>query len=137
MASSLYYQFKKELLSGLIDLAQSDIKVMLLSGTYDGSTSSNKINHWNTGHIADGHEVCESLGYTEGGELLTDKTFTIFGTTAGAFGTTADTSWATSTITASGAAIYQSGATVEESYLIAYIDFAADHSSSNGQFLRS
>lgn len=135
MASRIYRHFKKTLLSGLINLEQDTIKVMLLSGTYNGGTDSNSRTHTVTGDISASYEVV-GTAYVKGGAALASKTIGV-GAPAGddeAYFDAADITWSSSTITASGAVLYKSGSTAANSYLIAYLDFGANQTSSNGSF---
>lgn len=128
MASFVYDEAQKLFLSGAFNLADNNIKVMLLSGSYVPSQTTHSV----TGNIG-AHEVVDPLGsYVKGGKLLTSKTLSI-SNGVGIFDA-ADVSWTTATITASGAAVYQSGSTPATSYLIQYIDFGANQTSSNGTF---
>lgn len=128
MASFIYDEAQKLFLSGALNLADNNIKVMLVSGSYTPSASSHSV----TGNIGS-NEIVDSLGsYTRGGKLLTSKTLSV---SAGvATFDAADVSWTTSSITASGAVVYQSGATPATSYLIQYVDFGGNQTSSNGTF---
>jgi hypothetical protein len=139
MASALYNNYKKLIFSGNVQPVPSGCYVMLVSGTYNTSATltSNLANHTHTGDLANtpsvSYEVVDPLGsYTRGGKALTGKTASVVGT-AGVFDAD-DISWASSTITASGAVIYQSGTTPAASYLIAWLDFGADQTSTNGTF---
>lgn len=139
MASALYSNYKKLIFSGNVNPCMSGIYVMLVSGTYNNTANlaSNLLNHVHTGDLANTPSTCYEVvdplsSYTRGGKQLTGKTASINGT-AGMFDA-ADTTWSTSTITASGAVIYQSGTTPASSFLIAWLDFGADQTSTNGTF---
>lgn len=128
MASFVYDEAQKLFLSGAINLQDDNIKVMLVSGSYTPSQTSHTV----TGNIGSNEVVDPLASYIRGGKLLTSKTLSV---NAGvAIFDAADVSWTTSTITASGAVIYRSGTTTANSYVIQYIDFGSNQSSSNGTF---
>lgn len=136
MSSVLYNNFKKLELSGnAISWMNSGIYVMLVSGSYNPSTTLYKT-HTVTGDIG-AHEVVDANGsYTKGGAQLTSKAVGV-GSPAGtdvAYCDAADVTWANTSLTASGAVIYQSGSTAALNYLIAWLDFGGNKTSSNGSF---
>lgn len=143
MASTLYDHAKKLLLSGTVNFVTDRIMCMLVSGSYNGASTTALRTHRYTGDIG-ANEVTDPLGsYRAGGKELTSRAVgtyneTVNGQTvtldAGVFDAD-DVSWSSSTITdASGAVIYQSGLTNVTSRLLAYVDFGAKRSSSNGLF---
>jgi hypothetical protein len=135
MASSLYTHYKKLALSGHVNLVTDTIKVMLVSGTYNGSTFANSNTHIITGDIATVHEVVDTLGsYVRGGKVLTNGTVSADTTDSEGVYDADDVSWTSSTITASGAVIYKSGSDPTRMFLIAYVDFGGNQTSSNGTF---
>lgn len=131
MATFIYNHAKKMMLSGMLDVTTSNsLCVMLVSGTYTPDKDAHKY----TGDIG-ANEVSDSLSsYRKGGTYLTSNTLTQNNTLDRAVFTAANVSWSSSTITASGAVIYKSGTTPSTSYLIQYVDFGANQSSSNGTF---
>lgn len=130
MATFVYNHAKKLFFSGLLNLTDGTIAVMLVSGTY----TPNQDAHTVSGDIG-ANEVRDSLGsYGRGGKHLTTPTLTQNNTTDRAVFTAANVSWTSSTITASGAVVYKSGTTPANSYLIEFIDFGGNQSSSNGTF---
>ncbi|MHA2063609.1 MAG: hypothetical protein ACXAEN_25105 [Candidatus Thorarchaeota archaeon] len=136
MADSVYNNYKALAMSGVIDLSDGGVYVMLVSGTYHGYTQTNKRGDTLTGDIPVGDQVVGD-GYTVGGEKLTNPAITI--SLAGATEDNAvfdadDVSWTTSTITASGAVIWHSGGSPATSYLLAFVDFGQDQVSTNGTF---
>lgn len=133
MPSAPYTHFKRQLLSGSIDLASDRIMCMLVSGSYVTSNTLNTIidTHTVTGDIG-AHEVIDSDGtYVAGGIELSGKSISTDDSNNRAFFDAADTSWNPSSMTASGAVIYKSGSPAE---LISFIDFSGDKTSSNGLF---
>lgn len=122
MPNFTYNSFKEDLFEGAIDLENDTIMVALVTSSYTASQG-------HTGFVADvqASEVVAS-GYTANGIALSGKSVSPSSNTA-VFDADPVT-WNPSTITASGAVIYQSGA----GNLIAFIDFGANQSSSNGQF---
>jgi hypothetical protein len=112
-----------------IDLDTDTIKVALLANTY---TPDQDAHDYFSDVSAD--EVT-GTGYTAGGATLASKTATyVAGTNTFTFDA-ADVSWADSTITARYAVIYDAATgTPATEPLIAFVDFGADVSSSNGTF---
>jgi hypothetical protein len=149
MASFLYTKYKASALSGAINLTGHTIKVMLVDGTYAAQiNSSNAQNtHFLTGDVK-AYEIAEGGGYVKGGKILTNKTVTADTVDKEGVFDADDVSWTSSTITASGAIIYVSGSTNQFgdlsnmndtasknlSYLVAFIDFGGNQSSSAGTF---
>ncbi len=150
MASFLYTNYKAAALTGAVNLTGNCIKVMLVSNLYGGAIqNSNAIDtHIVTGDVV-AYEIAAGGGYVKGGVELTSKTVTAdTADNEGAFDA-ADVSWTSSTITASGAIVYMSGSTNAniadrsndnsaaaqgKSYVLAFIDFGGNLSSSNGTF---
>lgn len=121
----MYYNFPHALGEALhSDLsAASKVKVMLCTSSYTPSQTNHTVKTDVTNEVS-------GTGYTAGGAYLTSPTYTRSSgvTTFDA----ADTSWASSTITARYAVIYDDAAANDP--LIAYVDFGADVSSTNGTF---
>lgn len=135
MASRIYRNAKKLMLSGLLNLGGSNLYVMLLSGTYDGSTDTNSRTHTVTGDLA-GHEVV-GTAYIRGGQNLTSCVVGVAGLAGSndeAYFDAADVTYSSSTITASGAVIWQSGGSASNAYLVTWLDLGANQVSSNGTF---
>ena len=125
MATLVYNNYKKLLLSGTVDLIQDPIYAMLLSGTYTP----------NSGHVVMSevtqHQVTDSLGsYQSGGQLLTSKTINVING-IGIFDA-ADVSWSNATISnASGVVLWVSGSTPSARYLICWNEIG-NQSPTNG-----
>lgn len=131
MTNSIYNSYKGLALSGQVNLKSDTIMVMLVSGSYNGGSTTAKRTHITTGDIG-ANEVRDSQSsYVIGGKALSNKSIYIDNLTDEAIFDADDLSWATSTITASGAVLYKSGS---PAYLITWIDFGANQSSSNGTF---
>lgn len=126
MASGLYgISFLNALKNTLaLDLDSDTIKIMLVTSSYTPDFGA----HDFKGDVS--NEV-SGTNYTAGGNTLGSVTLT---QTSGTIKfDAADTSWSSATITsARGAVIYDD--TITDDPLIAYIDFGADFSSSNGTF---
>lgn len=144
MASFLYTHYKKAALSGAIDLANNCIKVMLVTNAYGPIAASSETSHAVTGDIK-AYEVAAGGGYAPGGLELTSRTLTQDNVDKEGVFDAADAVWSSSTITASGAVVYVSGgssypangnsaADQSKSWLIAFVDFGGNQSSSNGTF---
>ena len=126
MASGLYgISFLNALKNTLaLDLDSDTIKIMLVTSSYTPDFGA----HDFKGDVS--NEV-SGTNYTAGGNTLGSVTLTQTGGTIKF--DAADTSWSSATITsARGAVIYDD--TITDDPLIAYIDFGADFSSSNGTF---
>lgn len=127
MANVLYNSFKKDILSGAIDLTSDTIKVALVTSSYtpdqDGDADFSDVSDEITG-----------TGYTAGGATLTSLSVTQDNTNDRGVFDADDVTWSTSTITARGAVVYKSTGTSATSNLICYIDFSTDQVSSAGDF---
>ena len=126
MASGLYgISFLNALKNTLaLDLDSDTIKIMLVTSSYTPDFGA----HDFKGDVS--NEV-SGTNYTAGGNTLSSVALTQTGGTIKF--DAADTSWSSATITnARGAVIYDD--TLTDDPLIAYIDFGADFSSSNGTF---
>lgn len=128
MANVIYNSFKRDIMNGSIDLDTDTIKLMLVTSTYvpnqDTHTKRSDITNEVTG-----------TGYVAGGFALVNKSVTQNNTTdAGVF--TADAiNIPNATITARGCVLYKSrGGASSADELIAYGDFEADITSTNGIF---
>jgi hypothetical protein len=115
--------FKQELLQGIHDFTASTgdtfkIALFTSSATLGASTTA----------YSTSDEVV-GVGYTAGGNTLTNISPTTSGTTA--FTDFADTTWTSATITARGALIYNSS---ESDKAVAVLDFGGDKTSTNGDF---
>ena len=125
MASGLYgITFLNALKNTLaLDLDSDTLKVMLVTSSYTPDFGAHDFKGDVTNEVS-------GTNYTSGGATLGSVTLTQTGGTIKF--DAADTAWASSTITARGAVIYDD--TLTNDPLIAYIDFGADYSSSNGTF---
>lgn len=128
MASVIYNSFKRDIMNGSIDLDTDTIKVMLVTSTYTADQDA----HTKRSDIT--NEV-SGTGYSAGGATLASLSVTADNTDNEGVWDAADTTWSSSTITARGAVMYKSrGGASSADELICYIDFAADKSSSAGNF---
>lgn len=150
MASFLYTHYKKAALSGAVRLQTDKVYCMLVGSTYGTRVSDGtaEIQDCITGDIR-AYEIAVGGGYTQGGLELTNKTLTADTTDREGVFDADDVTWSSSTITASGAIIYISGYNSGEtdaavartdafargrSFLVAFVDFGGNQSSSNGTF---
>jgi len=129
MASGLYgvtflNALKNDLALDLDDTTADRFKVMLVTSAYTPDFGAHDFKADVTNEVA-------GTGYSAGGESLTSVTLTQTGGTI-TFDA-ADVTWASSTITARAAVIYDDSLASDP--LVAYIDFGADKSSSNGDFV--
>tara|TARA_R100000995_G_scaffold84450_1_gene63165 strand:- start:67 stop:495 length:429 start_codon:yes stop_codon:yes gene_type:complete len=126
MASGLYgITFLNALKNTLaLDLDSDTIKIMLVTSSYTPDFGAHDFK-------ADVSNEVSGTNYTAGGNTLSSLALTQTGGTIKF--DAADTSWSSATITdARGAVIYDDSLTDDP--LIAYIDFGANFSSSNGTF---
>lgn len=114
MATIVYNNFKKLLLSGVIDVTTDPIYAMLLSGSYTPNTGHTLVSDVST------HQVTDPLAsYIPGGQLLTSKTISLIN--GDAIFDAADLSWSNATISSvSGVALWYSGASASTRYLICW-----------------
>lgn len=123
----VYNSLLEDLARGAVDFDNDTFRAMLVTATY----VANKDTHTKRSDIT--NEVT-GTGYTAGGAVVTP---TITKDTANdrldiAF---SDPSWANSTITARGVVIYKArGGLATADELVAYCDFGANVSSTNGTF---
>lgn len=150
MASFLYTHYKKAALSGAVRLNTDTVKVMLVNNFYGPFVANGtaETTHWTSGDVK-AYEIAEGGGYVKGGLEITNKILTADVTDKEGVFDGDDVTWSNSTITASGAVIYISGYNSGEttastarndsfaqsrSFLIAFVDFGSNQSSSNGTF---
>lgn len=127
MADVVYNNFKKNIMNGNIDLDTDTIKVALVTSTYTPNIDTHE-------DFADITNEVVGTGYTAGGNTLANAAVTADTTDDEGVFDADDTTWSTSTITARGAVIYKDTGTPTTSWLIAYLDFTTDQSSSAGNF---
>lgn len=128
MANEIYNSFKRDILSGTIDMDTDIIKLMLVTSAYtpniDTHTKRSDVTNEVTG-----------TGYTAGGATLANKSVSVDNALNKAMFTADQIVIPNATITARGGVLYKSrggGASADE--LIAYADFGADITSTNGDF---
>ena len=129
ITSAVCTSFKEELLKGLHDFSAStghDFYIALFDdqATLDASTTD----------YSTADEVV-GVGYTAGGNLLTNNGVSVSGTTA--FVDFADSTWSTATITAAGAMIYNSttGGGTGTTEAVGVLDFGGNKTSTAGDFV--
>lgn len=129
ITTAMCTSFKKELLEAKHDFNATSghtfkIALYTSSATLDASTT----NYSATNEVV-------GVGYTAGGNSLTNIDPTTSGTTA--FTDFADTTWTSATITANGALIYNSTADggVGTTNAVAVLAFGGDKTSTNGDFV--
>ncbi len=129
ITTAMCTSFKKELLEGKHDFnatAGHTFKIALYtsSATLDATTTDYSVS-----------DEVVGVGYTAGGNSLTNIDPTTSGTTA--FTDFADTTWSSATITANGALIYNSttdgGSTTTNA--VCALAFGGDKTSTNGDFV--
>lgn len=128
MASLIYTVFFKDEALGLIDWDTHDIRVALIGDSYAGVVSRGD-SQWQSGSDPFDMEI-SGTGYTANGDTLASASVTLTGDTVFIDGDTI--TWAASTITARGAVIYNNSHANKD--LIAWFEFDAEKSSTNGNF---
>lgn len=113
--------FKSELFGAVHDMNTDDIKIALY-------TSAATLNAATTGYSTSNEVV--GVGYTAGGQSLSNVTITLSGTTA--FVDFDDVTWPSSTITARGALVYNAS---KANRAIATYDFGQNVSTPGGNFV--
>lgn len=129
MASLIYNKFKTGAMQGSYNLGSFPVYCMLVTDVYTADAD-----HAYRSEIT--NEVT-GIGYTSPGVALSSPTVTQDDTDdEGVFDDTANVTWGdNTTITARAAVLYgSSGLGAASDPLIAYIDFGADQTSSNGGF---
>ena len=124
MANLVYNLAKGNLGDGSIDWTTTAIKVALVSDVYVEDPDHTNF----TTHVV-ANEI-SGVNYDAGGVLITTPAVVVDNTADHAEYTCDNITWAASTITAAAAVVYAS----VSGDLIAYVDFGADKSSSNGDF---
>ncbi len=114
----------KALLNGTTDIDTDTLKCALMDNTYTPNQDTDE-----TWAGISGDEV-SGTGYSAGGATLASVTLTYTGATNTLSYDAADPSWSDSTITARYAVFYSS----TSGYLISYIDFGEDKTSTAGLF---
>ena len=127
---AVYNAFKKKIMDGSIDLDTDSINVALFTSAY----TPNLDTHTFYSDIT-ANEVANGNGYTTKGVTLASASISIDTTNDLAYFDAADVTWASSTITARYAVLFKNTGTNTTSPLVAYIDFAADKTSDNGNFI--
>ena len=127
MADVIYNNFKKNIMNGNIDLDTDTIMLALCTSSYTPD--------------ADTHEFFSSItnevtgtGYTADGQALASGAVTCDTTDDEGVFDADDVTWSTSTITARYGILHKDTGASTTSPLIACLDFAADKSSSAGDF---
>lgn len=127
MADVIYNSFKQKIMDGSIDLDTDTIKVMLVTSTYTPNADTHE-------DKADVTNEVTGTGYTAGGKTIANTAVTKDTTDDEGVWDGDDVTWASSTITARGAVVYKDSGVASTSWLICYLDFVSDQSSSSGDF---
>ena len=122
MASTVYNNFKEQLLNGTFNLTSDTVKVALVASSYTPNIDSHTAYSDLTNEVS-------GTGYSAGGATLGSQTVTQDNTNDRGVFDGADTSWTTSTITARAAVLYDSTAS---KLLICYVDFGSDYTTVAG-----
>jgi hypothetical protein len=129
---AVYNSFKKKIMDGSIDLDTDNINVALFT---DGYTADLDAHTFYSDVTAS--EVAQANGYTTKGQTLASPVISIDTTNDLAYFDCSDVTWATSTITARYAIIFKNSGANTTSPLVAYVDFGANKTSDNGNFIIS
>jgi hypothetical protein len=129
VTGTLYGLWLKNQLGGsnAIDWDTDTIKVALTTSSYTPDQDAHDFFNDVTNEVT-------GTGYTAGGTTITASAPTYDGTSDQIRLDATDASWTSSTITARRAVIYKSTGTASTSPLIAWVDFGADVSTTNGTF---
>lgn len=128
MASALYNSAKRDLMNGALDLDTDTIKIMLVTSSYTQDIDAHDKRDDITNEVS-------GTGYTATGASLASKVVSADNTDNEGVFDADDLTWSTATITARGAVAYKSrGGASSADELLCYFDFAADKSSSAGNF---
>lgn len=114
-------------MDGSIDLDTDTIKVALVTSSYTPDQDTHE-------DFADVTNEITGTGYTAGGAALANKAVTKDTTDNEGVFDADDVTWSSSTITARGAVVYKDSGTASTSWLVCYLDFGSDQSSSSGNF---
>lgn len=129
VTAKLYGNMILKALNKEIDWDSDTIKIMLCTSSYTPDQDTHDYKDDVTNEVT-------GDGYTAGGATLASKTITYTAGTNIAKLDAADVTWASSTITARYAVIYDAATGVDStSPVIAYIDFGANVSTTNGDFV--
>jgi hypothetical protein len=130
MASGIYHSFFERLGRGAGDLQSVTVKCALVTAAYTPTADHDFFDDVT-------NEVAATGNYVAGGDTITvtvtdddgnDRVDIVLG----------EAQWTTATITAAGAVYYvDTGGAASTDWLIAYIDFGTDQSSSSGTFTLS
>lgn len=123
MANAVYNSYKDDMIEGNVAFLTDTIKVALVTSTYTLDIDAHT-------RFTDITNEVSGTGYTAGGATLVGKTSTQDNTNNRGVMDATDITWTTSTITARAAIIYEA----TTGYLIGYVDFGADKSSSGSDF---
>lgn len=127
---AVYNSFKAKIMDGSIDLDTDNINVCLLDSGYSANIDTQTMYSDVTAS-----EIASANGYTTKGQSLASKTVSVDTTDDEGVFDAADVTWSTSTITARYAVLFKNTGTNTTSPLIAYVDFGADKTSDNGNFI--
>ena len=127
---ALFNSFKKDIMSGAIDLDTDNINVSLHTDAF--SADIDTMDFYND---VTSTEVASANGYTTKGKTLASLVVSVDTTNDLAYFDATDLTWATSTITARYALIWKNSGTNTTSPLIGYVDFGANKTSDNGNFI--
>lgn len=127
---ALFNGFKGKIMDGSIDLDTDNINVSLHTNAFSANIDTMTFYSDVTST-----EVAQANGYTTKGKTLASPVVSIDTTNDLAYFDGADLTWATSTITARYALIWKNSGTNTTSPLVGYVDFGADKTSDNGNFI--
>jgi hypothetical protein len=128
MANEIYNSFKREIMNGSVDLDTDTIKLMLVTSAY----APNVDTHTKRSDIT--NEVVGS-GYVAGGVTLANKSVSVDNALNKGVFTADPITLPSASITARGGVLYKSrGGLAAADEIIAYADFGADITSTNGDF---
>lgn len=127
MANIIFNSFKKNVISGVIDLDTDTLKLALVTSSYNPDQDTHEFFSSVTNEVV-------GTGYTAGGKVLTSKAVAQDNTNNISTFDADDVVWASSTVAARGAVLYKDTGSPATSPLICYVDFGSDKSSAGDNF---
>ena len=127
MASLIYTSAIRNMAIGSIDFDTHSFKALLVTDAYTPNKDTHTVRSDVTNEVT-------GTGYTAGGTAVTPTVAAVDTANDRVDITFASISWANSTITARACVIYRDVGTAGTDLLVAYVDFLANVSSTNGTF---
>ena len=127
MSNGIYNSFKRDSMLGRFDLTNDIIKIILVNNY--------SIDDAHTKYADVKRFEISGVGYTPNDKILTGVTLTVNNENDSVTLDALDVTWSASTLNSNGAILYKDTGDENTSPLICFIDFGAEKSSSNGDFI--